>query len=379
MMSSPSLAPIRVLWVIKALGPGGAEQLLLSAAQVHDRTEVDLECAYLIEDDPSFVADMEANGVPCHRVTAGGMPYLWPWRLRRLIANGSFDIVHVHSPLPGSVARLGAMTVRRSLRPALVTTEHCSWRSYHPLTRAFNRATSGLAAVILAVSDETRESIVGRARNRTQTLVHGIDLETVRAQGSERDAVRAELGLEPSDWVVGIVANFREQKDYPNLLRATRMLIDAGHPVRVVSVGHGPLEGETRALATEMGLDDRMMFLGRRRDATRIMAGFDVFTLASLWEGLPVAIMEALALGLPIVATRVGGMEDALRDEPLGSLVPPADSAALAAALETALLHGNALPATGLRPSERADRYDIRRAARHLEGIYRDVVAGRPA
>ena len=369
--------PIRVLWVIKALGPGGAEQLLLSAARVHDRDEVELECAFLIEDDPSFVADIEATGVRCHRVTADGTSWLWPWRLRQLIAHGEFDVVHVHSPLPGSVARLGARSVRSARRPELVTTEHCIWTSYHPLTRVVNRATSRLDAAVIAVSDETLDSIVGPARGLAEALVHGIDLDAVRAQQVERDGVRAELGLGADEFVVGTVANFREQKDYPNLLRALRVLVDAGHPVRVVSVGHGPLEDDIRAMAAAMGLADRALFLGRRRDATRIMSAFDVFTLASLWEGLPVAMMEALAMGLPIVATRVGGIDEALGDEPLVSLVPPADADALASALGRVAKDPELRGKMGRRSSELAERYDIRRAARHIEGVYRDVVDGR--
>ena len=83
----------------------------------------------LIEDDASFIADIEATGVRCHRVTAGGAPWLWPWRLRRLIAAGGFDVVHVHFSLPGSVARVGALSLRPARRPELVTTEHCVWTS----------------------------------------------------------------------------------------------------------------------------------------------------------------------------------------------------------------------------------------------------------
>ncbi len=106
---------IRVLWVIKALGPGGAEQLLLSAARTHDHSSFDIESAFLIEDDPSFVADLEAAGVRCHRLTAGRSPHLWPYRLRTLIDEGHFDVVHVHSPLPGSVARLSVATIGGSV------------------------------------------------------------------------------------------------------------------------------------------------------------------------------------------------------------------------------------------------------------------------
>lgn len=368
-------ARLRVLWVIKALGPGGAEQLLLNAARVHDHEQFDIECAFLIEDDPSFVADVEAAGVVCHRL-GGGSALSWPLRLRQLIARGGYRVVHVHSPLPGSVARLSTLTLRRRARPTIVTTEHCIWSSYHPATRTLNRWTSRLDAAVLAVSDETLESITGPAARRAETLVHGIPLSAVSAEASHRDEVRRELGAGDDEWVIGTVANFREQKDYPNLLAALRILVDAGHPVRCVSVGHGPLEAEIRARAEREGLGAHVTFLGKRRDATRIMSAFDVFTLASSWEGLPVAMMEALAIGLPIVATRVGGIDQALGDESLVTLVPPGDAAALAEGWRTVLTDPMRRSRMAARSLELASEYDIARAVERIESLYQSAAVG---
>ena len=367
---------IRVLWVIKVLGPGGAEQLLLSAARVHDHDRFDLECAFMIEDDPSFVADVEHAGVPCHLVTEGRWGPFWPLRLRQLIATGGFDVVHVHSPLPGSVARLAARSVRPSRRPETLTTEHCNRQSYHPLTRGVNRLTSRLDAATVAVSDETLASITGPTRSRAETLAHGIDLDAVRAHRSARADVREELGVSCDDIVVGTVSNFRKQKDYPNLLRAIGRAAAQDPRITCVSVGHGPLETEMASLAERLGVSDRIQFLGRRRDATRLMSGFDVFTLASRWEGLPVAMMEALSLGLPIVATRVGGVGEALGEEPLVRLVPPDDHIALSDAFNEVAADPKLRCEMASRSEELADRFDIRRTVAHLEGIYERLVDG---
>ncbi len=365
-----------MLWVIKALGPGGAEQLLLSAARTHDHSSFDIECAFLIEDDPSFVADLEAAGVRCHRLTVGRSPHLWPYRLRALIHDGQFDVVHVHSPLPGSVARLSVATIGRKRRPGVMTTEHCIWESYHPATRALNRLTVRGDAAVFAVSDETLESIQGPAARRSETLLHGIDVDAVGAERVNREEVREELMIRPEEWVIGTVANFREQKDYPNLLEAIRLLAQRGGPVRCVSVGHGPLESEMHSLAQTLGIEDRVIFLGRRRDATRIMSAFDVFTLASQWEGLPVALMEALAIGLPIVATRVGGVDEAVGAEEFVTLVPAKDPEALALAFESVLTDETRRTAMAVRSLELADRFDIRRAVATIEQTYRDVARG---
>ena len=149
------------------------------------------------------------------------------------------------------------------------------------------------------MTDEVRASMRGSAAKRAVTLRHGIDVEGTAAALSDRDAVRTELGIGPEEFVIGTVANFRPQKDYPNLLSAAKLLVEGGTEVRIVAVGQGPQEAEIRALHQRLGLGDRVLFTGFRDDAVRVMAACDVFTLASRWEGLPVAVMEALALGLP--------------------------------------------------------------------------------
>src|SRR4029079_7132078 len=125
---------------------------------------------------------------------------------------------------------------------------------------------------------------------------------------------------------------------YPNLLAAARLLIDRGVRFRIVAVGQGPLEADITRLRDELGLRDHVELLGFRPDAVDVMAACDAFTLASAWEGLPVAVMEALALGLPIVATAVGGVPERL-DSTCAVLVPPGDPVALADGLAAVIGH----------------------------------------
>ena len=184
----------------------------------------------------------------------------------------------------------------------------------------------------------------------------------------ERSA--AEFGIEPDDIVVGTVANFRPQKDYPNLLAAVRLLADREVPVRFVAVGQGPHEADTRQLATELELGDRLIFAGFRDDAVRVMGACDVFTMASQWEGLPVALMEALALGLPVVATNVGGIAEAMVDGETAVLVPPGDSAALADAIERVAADPNLQARLAAASERKAHDFDIRRAIAPIEAAY---------
>jgi glycogen synthase len=162
-----------------------------------------------------------------------------------------------------------------------------------------------------------------------ETLHHGLDQAAVAGWGGG-DGVRAELGIPEHAPVVGNLANFKAAKDHPTLLRAAARVRERLPEVRFLLIGQGPLEPEARRLAAELGLDATVVFTGFRTDAHRLLAALDVFTLSSTYEGLPIALIEAMALGRPAVVTRVGGVPEVLADGDQGLLVPPRDPAALA-------------------------------------------------
>jgi glycosyltransferase involved in cell wall biosynthesis len=246
---------------------------------------------------------------------------------------------------------------------------------YHRATRAANRLTFPLNDWVVAVSNDVRETVDPRLRPRVEVLEHGIDLERVRSHRADREHVRAELGIADDEVLAVTVANLRPVKGYPLLMRAARRVIDATPNIRFVTAGQGVQEGELRTLCAEIGLGDRFAMLGYVPNAARLIAAADLFVLASEHEGMPVAVMEALALGVPVVATAVGGLREAVVPGENGFLVPPGDAVALADAM---LRLGDPverarLSAGALRSSE---RYSIGPAVARLEEIYRQVAAG---
>jgi glycosyltransferase involved in cell wall biosynthesis len=305
---------VRVLWLTKGLGPGGAERLLVEMARTLDRRRVDVTAAYVLPWKDHLAGELEVAGVRTVCLSKTRRDPRWPWRLRRLLADGEVDVVHAHSPVPAVAARLAALTLPRHRRPTVITTEHNTWTSHHPVTRWANRLTGRRDAATFAVTDEARSTIRGAAAGRALVLVHGIDVAGTAARPpGERQRIRAELGLSDDEVVIGTVANFRAQKDYPNLLAAAARLVERQVPFRLVAVGQGQLEAEILKQRDELGLADHVILAGFRPDAVGVMGACDIFVLASAWEGLPVAVMEALALGLPIVATNVGGVAESPR------------------------------------------------------------------
>lgn len=317
---------------------------------------------------------LETAGVTTYCLSRVDNDRRWPLRLAKMVRSGDYDIIHVHSPMPGSIARLAARSKGRR-RPKIVTTEHNAWGTFVRPTRWLNRLTSRWNDSAFAVSDEVRDSMHGGSGGAVPvTLAHGIDVAHAASFSSQRSAARAEFGISDDEFVIGTVANFRVQKDYPNLLEAARQLTARGVAARWLIVGQGPLEMETRQLAHTLALGDRSLFTGFRPDAVRVMSAFDVFTLASSWEGLPVALMEALALGLPVVSTGVGGVAEAMEDGVDAILVPPRSATALADAWQRVMTDEGERAALSAAARSRSPEFDVSRAQRAIEAEYLRLV-----
>lgn len=324
----------RVLWLTKGLGPGGAERLLLSFAQMADHDRFDIHAAYLLPWKNHLVGELRQAGVTVHCLESPrAADPRWTRRLLMLIRNHEIDVVHNHSPLVAAQARLAIRALPVERRPVLIGTEHNIWSSHNPATRLLNRATAGLEAHRLAVSDEVRGSMAPGPAAGTEVLLHGVDVESIARRADERADARDRLGVGPDDFVVVTVANLRANKDYPTMLRAARKLVGDGHDVAFLSVGQGPLEAELAAERDRLDLGDQFRFLGYQQDPIGVLAAADVFCLSSRFEGLPIALLEALALGLPVVSTDVGGIGQAVTDGVEASLVPAGEPARLADAI----------------------------------------------
>jgi glycosyltransferase involved in cell wall biosynthesis len=359
-------APAGVLMLAKGLGRGGTERLLCGTVRLLDPAAYRVEVAYLLPWKDALVPEVEAAGVPVQCLDAPHATSLaWLGRLRRLVRQRDIALVHTHMPAPAVAARL-ALPGRT---PAFVHTEHNLWDRYRPATRWANRLTYGRNSAVIAVSRS-----VGDARPAPEVVVHGVDAPA--GPPGEPAAARALLGLDGDGPVVGTVGNFTAKKDHATLVRAVARM---GGDVRLVLVGLGPLEDDLRALAAREGLEERVTFAGSRGDVAALLPALDVFALSSRYEGLPIALLEAMAAGRACVATAVGGVPEVVSDGMDGVLVAPGDPDALARAL-TAVVDDPARRAElGRRAAARAEDFRLDAAVARIEAIYERVLARRPA
>lgn len=360
----------RVLVVIKGLGMGGAEQLILESAKVWDRDRYEYEVAYLLPWKDQLVEAIGMTGIPVHcfggpkgRLDPGSVR-----RFRKLVRRFDPHIVHAHLPSTGILARL------TSGRP-VVYTEHNLADSYRFPTGWLNRTTYGRNRAVGAVSDAVAESLNGFPGPRPVVIPNGV---SVSVSPDEREAARTELGVDDSTPLIVHVGNIRPLKGHENLIAATARLAETVPDFLVASIGGEKNPGDldrVRASAAAAGVADRMRFLGRRDDARSFTAAADVFVNPSDVEGLPLVVLEALALARPVVATAVGGVPSVVIDGETGRLVPPKDPEALAAAIEATLADEHRAETAAAGAALVEARYGAATMVESYETIYRELLS----
>lgn len=370
---------IRILWLIKGLGPGGAERLLVSTARQSDQDRITYETAYVLTWKDHLVDELAAEGVVTHPLGVQQASDLrWIWQLWRLLRNGRFDVVHGHSPVVTAVARVLVRALPRPQRPAFISTEHNVWTSYRRPSRLVNRMTAGLDDHRITVSEQVRRSLPRSLRTQAEVIVQGLLIEDVNEARRRRDAIRRELGAREDEILVVTIANLRPQKGYPHLLAAAKQVLDRELPVRFAAAGQGPLETDLRDLHARLGLGDRFRLMGYRDDPLAVVAAGDVFVLASLYEGYPIALMEALSIGVPVIATAVGGACDAITHGINGFLVEPGDPEQLASAIIRVAEDRAMLGRMTAAVQRVGSRYDIRQTVERTESLYRRLARHGP-
>ena len=330
---------------------------------------------------PTVFADaLTAEGVPLHCLGAThNVDARWMRQLRKLLRHGRFDVVHFHLPYTATFGRLVVASLRRADRPIVVYTDHSLWDKMSVLVKGLNRLTVRRDQAMFVVSQAAHDALPEPLKARAEVLIHGIDLSRSDALYEQRDdvrrSVRDELGVPDDELLVLTVANLRSEKGYDVLLDAAHLVAEHGAGIRFAAVGYGDMEEELHERHRQLGLGDRFVFLGRRDDALRLMAGADVFVLPSHQEGLPVALMEATSVGLPTVATAVGGVPRVLTDGEDALVVAPGRPDLLAAAIERLAADDTLRDEMGRAARRTSTVFDVRTATRRVEERYRQLVS----
>lgn len=298
---------------------------------------------------------------------------------RYMKRHGPFDVVHGHSSKGGAIARLAAPgTGTRAFYTlhGLVMTDPTMARPKRWVYGAIERLLSVWTSRLIAVAPEEARAAVGAGlgKSRVVTVPNGIGPMRLTA----RDAARKTMNASADDVVIGFVGRLVAQKGIEVLVRSFAAVAPALPNARLVIVGDGPLAVDMKALAASCGVADRVSWLGER-DARQVWAGFDVFAIASWKEGLPYVVIEAMATGLPVVATTSAGVEILVEEGVNGHVVPPGDVTAFARSLTAIAGDRQRLAAFGAASLRIAERFTAERMVEGTLAVYRDAGVNVPA
>lgn len=362
----PDPAPeLRLLLVVDSLDGGGAERHVVDLAGALRRRGHDVTVACSVG---GVLADgLGAAGVPLRPLVGSlvkrRVSLVFAARLRRLVREGGFDLVHAH--IYASAAAAALATARTGV--PLVVTEHTEapWRRRG--ARAFSRWLYGRPARIVAVSTAISRLLA------TGYGVHGDRLSVVVPAVLPQPPAAAPSGC-AQDRLVGLVARLERSKGGDLFLRAAAQVGALVPAARFVVVGDGPQRGELERLAAQLGMADRVEFLGYRSDARRLIGSLDVLVVPSRTDGTPLVVLEAMAAGVPVVAAAVGGIPDQIRHDVDGLLVPPGDPAAVAGALAELLTDAERALRLAAAGRRRAAEFTHDAMVLTLETIYRSAL-----
>jgi glycosyltransferase involved in cell wall biosynthesis len=374
---------LRILQIVPSLGIGGAEMMATHLTLGLAKRGHTVGVASLYAPEASELDELLATeGIRVWYL--GKRPgidlRIWP-RLTRVLAEFQPDVAHSHLGILHYV--LPPLLRRRP--PLMVNTVH-SLADKETLcwSRWSNRLAFRVGLVPVSVSTAVAASLEAMYGVKDcRHIANGIDVSPYRQAGAARQQWRTREGFDANDVLIVCVARLKAVKNHRMLLQAFAAANSARNgSARLLLLGEGPLRQELEGLARELGIERRTHFMGLRKDVSEALAAADCFVLSSHWEGNPLSVMEAMAAGLPVVATQVGGIPELVETGVHGMLTPPRDAAAMARALDLVAERRDLRAAWGQAAKMRAaESFDIERMVDNYASLYQEsvVVSGESA
>ena len=372
-MGGTKLRQVKILYLITELNVGGAEKALARIVAHLNRDRYDALVACLHE--PGLVADeIRAAGSRVVNLDMRSRTDLRViYRLFKLLRQERVQIIHSYLFHANLLARL----VGKLARVPIIISSERTMEMEGRIRLLLNRLTSPLADRVIAVARRVRDFAVksiGVPSEKLVVIYNSVEISEYQG-GVDVARIREELEIDPAHTVVGTVSRLDEAKGIRYFLQAVPEVLIRNSEVSFLIVGDGSQRRELERLARDLGIESRVIFAGYRPDVVKMLAIMDVFVLPSLYERFPNAVLEAMAIAKPVVATRVGGTPEAVEDGVTGLLVPPRDPKALAEAIIALLQDRERAEAMGRAGRERVERYfSAERMVQETEALYEELI-----
>ncbi len=326
---------INILFVLSALNNGGAEMLVIRLCKYLDKTRFNVSICSL--SSQGALQDLISNyKIPLFILEKKeGRDFSIVKKLKDIIIENEIDIVHTHNQGPLIYSVLASLLGKRH---KLVHTEHINMMQEYSYSRKncyYNKFLYRFLDGFVSIANHLTECVLEqfpRLTKKTVTIRNCVDMSRFDVAASGEN-LREKLGLAEDSVLLGNISALRRQKDHGTMLRAMVQVARHDKTSYLVIAGDGECAGELKTQAEELGLNGRVFFLGYRADIENLLCQFSLFLLTSLYEGLPLCLLEAMAMRCPVVATDVTGTNELVRDGETGILVPAGDDKRLAEAI----------------------------------------------
>lgn len=362
---------IRVLHIDTERGWRGGQQQV--AYLVKKMVDMGFHTAVVCKPRSKFHSYCQSGKIPHFTIEMRNeLDFVSGFKIASLCRKFKFDILHLHSAHALSLGlwaklfykRLKLTAVRRVAFPI----------KKNPISQ-FKYKNDHLDRIV-SISDGIKRVLIedGVPKDKIVTIRSGVDLGRFDSVSPPRD-FRKSLGIPEGDILIGTIAAITKEKGYPNLIRAAKIVLDRAENVTFLAVGDGPDEEEVQDLAGSLNLGGEFIFAGFREDVGDFFKSFDIFVLASKMEGLGTSVLDAQAVGLPIVATTAGGIPEMIINGRNGLLVPPEDEASLADAILRLIGDEKLRQKMGENAKEEVKKFSIDKTIQENIDLYREILS----
>lgn len=371
-----TVRPIPVLHIIKSLGRGGAEMLLPETLTKHDKNRFNFHYIYFLPWKDQMVEAIKRAGgtVTCFSAKSNAGIFMKIGRLAAYVRRHDIKLIHCHMPWAGIVGRV----VGKLTNTPVVYTEHNMWERYHKLTYHLNKLSYGYQQKVIAVSGDVARSIhknYGKKTPHVQVVMNGVNTSKfIRYLVTGKD-IRKELKIAPGAVVIGITCVFRAQKRLTTWLEIAAKLHESYPATQFIIVGDGVLKEEIYNKAEQLSMKEYLHFAGLQAEIRPYLKAMDIFMMSSEFEGLPIALLEAMSMECMPACTGAGGIPELITDSENGILVPVDKPLELVARLSACL--ENPLEIKRMAKAAREtviSQFSMQQMVKELETIYNELI-----
>lgn len=367
---------IAVLHIIKSLGRGGAETLLPETLNKHDHEKYEFHYAYFLPWKGQMVDAIKNQGGKVTLFSSKNNLQILAkvFKLVSYVRENNIKLIHCHLPWAGIVGRI----VGNITKVPVVYTEHNVWERYHKLTYHLNKLSYSRQKAVIAVSQDVANSIKKHYSNqvpKVSVVLNGINTEKFSENYVADTDIRKQLNIPESAVVVGVTCVFRAQKRLTAWLEVAAA-IHKNHPdVRFIVVGDGVMKAEIFAKAKELDTASYVHFVGLHAEIRPYLKAMDIFMMTSEFEGLPIALLEAMSMECMPVSTDAGGISELVHDQSNGILVPVDEPLQLASRLEPFLADPRKITETGRAARATVvESFSMQKMVGEIETIYDQII-----